>query len=639
MNTYRLSEAGDGFWARRMKLVRDTVVPMQHAILENRTPDAEPSYAIENFRIAAGLADGEFHGLLFQDSDLAKWIEAAAYCLKSSPDKELERQVDAVVDIIGKAQQSDGYLNTYFIIKEPGKRWTNLRECHELYCAGHLIEAAVAYYEATGKPAFLDTMKRVADHIDSRFGPAPDQLHGYPGHPEIELALIRLYHAANEPRYFRLAQYFIDQRGTQPYYYEEEYARIKGEEYFGGLHELGREYAQWHAPVREQRDAIGHAVRGLYLYAAMARCAAETNDSSLAAACDALWDSAVNRRMYITGGFGATHHGEAFASDYELPNDTAYAETCASVAFILFARGMLNLKRDGAVADEMERALYNGVLPGMQLDGTRFFYVNPLEAVRGVSGVSPEHRHALPERQKWFACACCPPNLARLIASLPDYAYDADDDSITIHQYLGGVCELPTAGGVAITHDSNYPWDGHLSWAVCPSQPGVRFALHIRVPRWCKDARFYIDGAEQPVEGNILNGYITITRDWPAAATVVLDLPLIPRKVYSNSHVRENAGRVALMCGPLVYCLESTDNPAPLSALRITKDAPAIVGPYDEALLGGARMLSVEGERLICEDGLYSDSPPAFEKITLKAIPYYAWANRGLSDMSVWICE
>ena len=428
---------GNGFWSRRIRQVTEKMIPLQLSILKDEAPGTEPSHAIENFRIAAGLKEGDFHGMVFQDSDIGKWIEAAAYSLKLKKDPALEKEIDDIVDIIEKAQMPDGYLNTFFTLKEKGRRWTNLQDCHELYCFGHLTEGAVAYHQATGKTKFLEIMCRFADHIDTVLGPEENKLHGYPGHPEAELALYRLYLETGNEKYLKLSRFFIDQRGTEPNFFRGEWER-RGQinHWTGRPAALNLIYTQAHMPVRQQKEAVGHAVRALYLYTGMADIAAQTGDKTLAAACEALWDSAVNRKMYVTGGLGATAMGEAFMCDWELPNDTAYAETCASVALCFFARAMSRLKTDGVLDDMVERELFNVIPAGVSLNADRFYYVNPLEAVQGVSGKEKGLEHALPARPKWFACACCPPNVARLMTSLYEYSAREIDGGIVLSQYL-----------------------------------------------------------------------------------------------------------------------------------------------------------------------------------------------------------
>ena len=441
----------DLFWSKYVELVRNTVIPYQWEALNDRVPDAEPSHAVTNLRIAAGLEEGEFRGFVFQDSDVAKWIEAVGYSLQSHPDSELEAAVDSIIDIIEKAQQPDGYLNTHFTIKQPDKRWTNLHECHELYVAGHMIEAAVAYHEATGKKKLLDIMCRFADYIDTVFGPEPEKIHGYDGHQEIELALVKLYRATGNERYLKLSKYFIDERGKEPNFFNIEWEKRGRYSFWTNTvsKKPDLKYCQAHKPVREQKSAVGHAVRAVYMYAGMADIAAETGDNELMDACRVLWDNIVSKQMYITGGIGSTHHGEAFTFDYDLPNDTIYAETCASIGLIFFANRMLNIEQKSIYADVMERALYNNVLGAMSLDGKRFFYVNPLEVWPEASEKNPGRFHVKPVRQKWFACACCPPNVARLLTSLNNYIYSKNNNTVYTF-YISGEAEIEPENGKLI---------------------------------------------------------------------------------------------------------------------------------------------------------------------------------------------
>ena len=398
----------DTFWSRYTQLVRDVVLPYQWEVLNDRVPDAELSHAVKNFRIAAGDEEGEFYGFVFQDTDIAKWLETVAYSLSISPDPELERTADEMIDLIARAQQPDGYLNTYYTIKAPELRWTNLREAHELYTAGHFIEAAVAYYEATGKRKLLDVLCRLADYIDATFGPEPEKLPGYPGHQEIELALIKLYHTTGESRYLRLSQYFLEERGKEPFYFDIEAEKRGQTTIFREFRQFERNYAQAHVPVRQQTTAEGHSVRAVYMYSAMADVARETCDAELFEACKRLWHNITTRRMYITGGIGSTSIGEAFTFDHDLPNDTMYTETCASIGLMMFAQRMLLIEEDRRYADVMEQALYNNLLSGMSQDGTCYFYVNPLEVWPEASEKSPIKKHVKTVRQKWYACACCP---------------------------------------------------------------------------------------------------------------------------------------------------------------------------------------------------------------------------------------
>ncbi|MDR2505197.1 MAG: glycoside hydrolase family 127 protein [Oscillospiraceae bacterium] len=617
-------ENKNAFWSSILENVRAKMIPFQLAALKDEIPNAEPSHAIRNFEIAAGVAEGEYHGMVFQDSDVGKWIEAAAYSLTQKSDAKLESEIDYIISVMAKAQLADGYLNTYFILKEPDGRRTNLRECHEMYCAGHLIEGAVAYFDATGKREFLDVMTRFADHIYEEFGPGKKA--GYPGHPELELALYKLYHATGEAKYARLADLFIDRRGTEPNYLVSENERNKGRYHWGGLDSL--EYTQAHKPLREQDRAVGHAVRAMYLYAGAADSALSRNDAELSAALFRLWDNVTKKQMYVTGGFGATRHGEAFAEDYELPNDTVYAETCASVAFVFWARRMLKLKRSGKIADDMERALYNTVLAGSNLNMDRYFYVNPLEALPCISGESPDYKHVLPERPPWFGCACCPPNMARLLLSINDYAYTFADGKLDIHLYVDGTV---TRGGTTVTHSGDYPWGGSLNWTIeCDSDTDVS----VRVPSWSKENTLTVDGTEANIVVN--DGYAGF-RLSKGAHTVNLSIEIKPRRVYANPKVRADSNCAALMTGPLVYCLEGADNPSPLCALRLADDTALHAEVIREGVLDGMTAIKADGKRLNPRDELYTEEPAESTAQTLTFIPYFAWGNRGRTEMRVWI--
>lgn len=623
-------QQGTRFWGGMLEKIRTQMIPFQLRALKDEVEDAAPSHAIENFEIAAGLRTGTFYGCVFQDSDVGKWIEAASYSLLLHPDEALEREIDRIVDIIGQAQQPDGYLNTYFTVKEPENRWKNLYECHEMYCAGHLIEGAVAYYEATGKDKFLGIMRRMADCIDGIFG--PDGVPGYPGHPELELALYRLYRVTGDARYARLAALMIDRRGTEPNYFAEEIDKRKGERYFDFLKGYGREYCQAHKPLREQTEAVGHAVRALYLYSGAADEALETGDASLTAAMDALWDNITKKQMYITGGFGATAHGEAFNGDYELPNDTVYAETCASVAFVFWASRMLKLHLRADIADQMERALYNTVLSGSNLACDRYFYVNPLEVIPGVSGKKNDFKHVLPQRPSWFGCACCPPNMARLLLSLYRYAYTFEQNELQIHLYVDGTVSFP---GVRVTHRGNYPWEGALSFDITCEQP---LTVLLRVPQWSKNTALCVDGAPVDVNAVSQNGYARIALSAGEHA-LEMQIDMRVRRVHANPAVREDTGCVALMRGPIVYCVESVEQDAPLCALRLNRQADIAVETVKDGALCGMRVLKCPALRADITDELYPEADIPTHPCEVTAIPYFAWGNRGLHEMRVWLPE
>ena len=630
----------DPFWSRYDGLIREAVIPSQWDALNDNIPGAAPSHAVHNFKIAAGLEQGEFEGLVFQDSDLAKWIEAVGYSLITHPDPDLEQTADGLIDIIEKAQRPDGYLNTYFILKEPSKRWTNLAECHELYCAGHMIEAAVAYYQATGKRKLLDVMCRFADHIDSVFGPEEDKLKGYPGHQEIELALVKLYKTTGNEKYLKLAKYFIDERGRQPNYFDVELEKRGRAQHWDAFRDFGRSYNQAHVPVREQTEAVGHSVRAAYMYSGMADIAAETGDETLKAACKRLWDNIADKRMYITGGIGSTEHGEAFTFDYDLPNGTVYAETCASIGLIFFARRMLALEADAKYADVMERALYNTAISGISLDGRRFFYVNPLEALPEASEKDPGKRHVKVTRQKWFACACCPPNVARLLASLGEYIYTADENTVFVNLYIGGEARIDLgAGSVSLVQETGYPWDETVIIKIIADKP-LEFTLAMRAPGWCDRMDVSVNG--EPAGAVTLNGYARVGRTWSGGDCVEIKLDMPARRVRANPAVREDIGKVALQRGPIVYCLEEADNGKNLHEIVLPIEVELTVGP-DDRIPGGAPVIKADALRVDSAawgGGLYR-ADAALPLVPLKAlfIPYFAWANREPGEMTVWIRE
>ncbi|MBQ8136512.1 MAG: arginine--tRNA ligase, partial [Clostridia bacterium] len=598
------------------------------------------SYAGESFyndKMDRVIDELNEKGLLVE-SDGAKIVDLEEYgmhpCLILKKDEALEKEIDAIVTIIGKAQAKDGYLNTYFTLKEPGKRWTNLVDCHELYCFGHLAEGAVAYHQATGKTEFLDIMCREADHIRTVIGPEEGKLHGYPGHPEAELALWRLYLETGKTEYLDLSRYFIDQRGTEPNFFREEWERRGHVNHWTGHPaSLNLSYHQAHMPVREQREAVGHAVRALYLYAGMAAVAAETKDESLLSACEKLWDSAVNRKMYVTGGLGATVHGEAFMTDYELPNDTAYAETCASVALCFFAKA-LNLSRlDGRIDDAVEREVFNVISAGESLSMDRFFYVNPLEAVQGVSGKEPGLTHALPARPKWFACACCPPNVARLFTSLAAYSAEENERGIILRQYLDGTYAFEKA---EITLKTQYPWEGDLRYTI---DAHTDTDIYLRMPGWADPTETALKADGETLTVRPERGYVRV-RMKKGLHSVLLSLPMKPRRLYASPRVRADAGCVAFAYGPMIYCLEGCDNPEPLWNLMADGSAPIEMTERLPDVLGGIRQMKIPGfRRADKQEALYAEEKPRYEKTTLTAIPYYAWANREAKDMRVWVRE
>ena len=636
--TVKQVQIKDAFWTTMQDRMIDVVIPFQEKVLNDEVPGVAKSHAIENFRIAAGLSQGEFYGMVFQDSDVAKWLEGVAYSLAVRPNQELEKRADEIIDIIAKAQQPDGYLNTFFTIKEPEHRWQNLQECHELYCAGHMMEAAVAYYQATRKDKLLHVMERMAEHIIHRFGEGKER--GIPGHQEVEIGLLKLYRVTGKAMYKDMARFFLEERGKNPnYHYEEKVKR--GWQHWGqyNLEPLSTTYAQMHKPIYEQEKAVGHSVRAVYMYTAMADLAGEDGDRRLYDACVRLWNNIVQQRMYITGGIGSTVEGEAFTIDYDLPNDIAYAETCASIAMVFFAKRMLEIEPDGMYADIMERELYNGTISGIQLDGTKYFYVNPLEVNPEVSGKIFGHKHVLPNRPGWYECACCPTNLVRLVTSLGAYAWSESSEIIYSHLLLGQRAELDKAD---IVVESNYPWEGRVSYRMLPKTDEI-FTLAIHIP-YCINledcnTEVTINGERIEIKDYIKKGYLYLKRSWNAEDTVnvMFDMPV--RKVYANPKVRANVGCVALMRGPIVYCFEGIDNGEDIQALRIPSKMNAQTYTCKEGVLNGMVCLKVNGIRIHTGEELYSEERPWKEEVVMTAIPYYAWANRGESQMRVWMLE
>ena len=629
----------DRFFAPRIDLVRTQMLPYQWDALNDRLKDTEPSHCIENFRIAAGISRGEYHGMVFQDSDLYKWLEAVAYQLAVRPDPSLREAADSAIRLIGQAQTPEGYLNTYYQTHPDEKRFSNLQNNHELYCAGHLIEAAVAFAQAVGDTRLLDVARRYADLIDRVFGPEEGKLHGYPGHEIIEMALVRLFRLTGEERYLRLARYFIDQRGQAPLYFEEE-ARHDGNRDFVWNETFMRyQYYQAGKPVREQTEAEGHAVRAVYLYSGMADVAAETGDQTLFEACRTLFDNIVSRRMYITGAIGSTHVGEAFTYDYDLPNESVYAETCAQIGLCFFAQRMLNSEMDGRYADVIERALYNSVLSGMSLDAKRFFYVNPLEVVPEACEKDDRLRHVKPQRQKWFGCACCPPNLARFLGSLPSYAFSAGGDTLYMHLYIGGEVRVALAHAeVHLSVESDYPWDGRVRLTV--HTPG-EYGIAVRISGWCRGYELKVNG--ESVSSEPVRGYVSLNRVWREEDTVELNLKMPVTLMRANPAVRADTGKLCVVRGPLVYSLEEADNGKDLHLLRLPLQTAFEV--HDEPqLLGGIRTIRCNAFRRsksFAEGQLYAPVCGAEEmtETQLTWIPYFAWANREPGEMAVWIRE
>jgi hypothetical protein len=619
-------ELTDRLWAPRQKVVRERTVPFLYGQMEK----IGTIEALDVTKPPGPLAfpyrrNNTSTSVMYWDSDIAKWIETASYTLATHTDPKLDALIDDVVARIARAQEPDGYFNSFFQRREPDKKWTNLRDWHELYCLGHMIEAAVAHNQATGKRNLLDIVLRQLDQVRRLFGPGEDQRRGYCGHEEIELALVKLYRLTGDKRHLDLASYFIDERGQQPHYYDIE-AQARGSDprdYWFGTYD----YNQSHIPVREQDRVVGHAVRAMYLYCAMADLAAEKEDPTLLEACRRLWADLTTKRLYVTGGLGPSASNEGFTTDYDLPNETAYAETCAAIGLVFWAYRMALLEGDGRYSDVMEQALYNGALSGLSLDGERYFYENPL-ASRG------DHH-----RWIWHRCPCCPPNIARLVASLGSYLYSAAPGEIGVHLYAAGTARLEVDGAaVGIQQTTDYPWDGTVALALSPKEP-VEFTLRLRIPGWCRSAALAINGEKIDPKGVTERGYAVLRRTWKAGDTVRLDLTMLVERVYAHPNVRFDQGRVALKRGPIVYCIEAIDTPAPPHRLVLPR-AESIAATLEPDLLGGVATL--KGNALAItpgSDALYQTEPIKREPVPFRAVPYHVWDHRDPGEMVVWLPE
>ncbi|MCL1819571.1 MAG: glycoside hydrolase family 127 protein [Oscillospiraceae bacterium] len=615
----------DPFWGRVINLVREKVIPYQWEVLNDRIPDAAKSHCIKNFEIAAGRRNGEFYGMVFQDSDLYKWLEAAAYSLDTRPDPELEKLTDSAVELIGSAQQADGYINTYYTVKEPDGRWSNLQQGHELYCAGHLIEAAVAYYNATGKRDFLDIAIRFADYIDSVFR----NTEGYPGHQEIELALAKLYRVTGEKRYLTLAGKFIRRRGSgEPHYFIKERQKPQYRTIWPQLEEFDAAYSQSHIPPLEQRHTTGHAVRAVYMYTAMADLALEDGNAQMRGVCEGLFDNITKKQMYITGAIGSTSIGEAFTTDYDLPSDLIYGETCASIGLMIFCQRMNALSGDARYADTIERALYNTVLAGMSLSGTEFFYVNPLEADPARLAHSPDLAHIKNPRQKWFDCSCCPTNIARTVMGLGEYIYRTAPDGLYVNLYCSGTAE---DGLRSIAVKTGYPYADKAVITVS----GGRYKLFLRNPENAPILSLSVGGLELDVQTQ--NGYVVLERDWNGNE-IVLRFDMRPKIIYTSPKSQNNNGKAAVMRGPLVYCAEQADNGENLGAVILPSEAAFAETGAVDGLPPETVMLKSPAHRYTGQgDVLYTAAPPKLSDTEVKLVPYFLWANRNVGEMRVFL--
>lgn len=544
---------------------------------------------------------------IFWDSDVAKWIEGASYILHSEKNDQAVEIIENAIDLIIKNSDENGYFNSHFLVAEKENRF-RLRECHELYCAGHLIEAAVAYYELTGKDRFLNAVKKYADYIERAFKIDNTAAFITPGHPEIELALVRLYKATGEKRYIELAKYFIDKRGNcdEPGIYTD-----WANEY----------YSQDEIPVRERKTAEGHCVRALYLMCAAADIAYIYKDNGLKTACERFFDSIVNKRMYITGGVGSSNMGESFTIDYDLPNRTAYAETCAAISLAMFAERMLKFGADSRYSDIIERTMYNGIMSGISLDGKSFFYENPLEIDPDFNNINTstkvKERFPITQRVEVFDCSCCPPNIMRFVASISGLIYGFDDNTVYINQYINSEGDV---NGIKISQKTDYPNNGKITVRCNSNKKQIAF----RIPCWCKS--FNINK-----KYSIKNGYAYVDLDSEENIELELDMPV--RIISANRRIHSDAGRIAVMRGPVVYCAEGIDNGADIKSIALPTESVFELAESEFLL----PILKTEAYRPFESDSLYYEAVDDYEKIPLTLIPYYAFANRGESEMQVWL--
>ena len=587
-----------GFWGKRIKILHDVTLPEQYRLLEE-------TQRLYNFRRAAGKVKGDYYGFFFNDTDVYKWQEAVSFSFASyGRDENLEKILDQTIKEVAEAQDEDGYLDTYFTFERKKDRWTNLKDMHELYCAGHLIQAGIAHHRTTVKDTLLNIAKRFADHIDNVFGPGKKE--GTCGHPEIEMALVELYRETGDKRYLNLVKFFIDERGK---------GLIGGETYHID-----------HKLFRELTEIVGHAVRALYLNCGATDLYLETGEKELMESLERLWKNFVERKMYITGGAGARHEGEAFGEEYELPNDTAYAETCAAIGSFMWNFRMLLAKGEGRFSDIMEQTLYNGLLSGISLNGKEYFYVNPLED-------NGEHR-----RKPWFACACCPPNIARLIASIPGYMYTTSEEGIWVHLYGENEAKIPWGDKeIKLIEKTNYPWEGNIKLEV---KTEGEYKIFLRIPSWAKGYTIKINGNKINTK-EVKNGYIEVENQWKEGDKINLELPMEIEIIESHPKVKDNVGKVAIKRGPIVYCMEQVDNP--WGDPRYMEIADYNLKAEPSEILEGIVIIKGKGKIVDCriwENNLYLPKEEVKrnkKEVEFITIPYYAWANREKGPMTVWI--
>ena len=659
----------DSFWDRYTKLVTEEVLPYQWKVLNDELEDVEPSHAIRNFRIAAGRETGDFYGFVFQDSDVAKWLEAAAYALSQNRDPSLEEKADRVIRLIGEAQRPDGYLDTYFMIRDQGELFSNLRDGHELYCAGHLIEAGCAYYKAVGKSELLEICRKLADHIVEMFH-TEELARGIPGHEEIELALVKLYETTGEKRYLQMAKEFLDRRGTQPNYF---FPR-------------SREEKMEADPLRSwQKGMIRHMLRqmsrcgsrrlpedmpyGLYIFTARWQTSPIIQDEQLLETCRQLWENITGKQMYVTGSIGSSGYLERFTTDYDLPNAMNYSESCASIGLALFARRMAQITHDGKYMDTAECALYNTVLAGIAQDGKSFFYVNPLAVWPHACMKSVSRSHVKSVRQKWFACACCPPNIARTLASLGEYCIFTDEEGFWVNLFVEGEADISTGSGdYTVQTRTRFPfgdtWEMKLTGIRGRKDKGLSpVTIRLRIPGYVQgeEISFITEGKKfsvrvekvdlsaeagermpENIRVRIESGYAIVEGCFSEGDCIQLHFEMPPVFLRANRNVRADAGRVCLKKGPLVYCLEQEDNGENLEQLIVDAHEP-VTEKYEAGLLGGTLLLTASGYAGITGKSggkqLYSTEEVCYEPRKLTFVPYAYWGNRNPGEMIVWVRE
>jgi hypothetical protein len=605
----------DAFWTPRLETSRKVTIPYAFQ-------QCEKTDRISNFEKAAGLREGKHEGACFNDSDVYKVMEGAAYSLQVKPDGAMRQYLDRLIGVVAAAQWDDGYLFTHYSLPErqPEKRWSNIAWIHEQYCVGHLYEAAVAHYEVTGDDALLKVAKKNADLICRVFN--AEGRTDPPGHQQIEIGLCKLYRVTGDEKYLEQAKFFLDQRGRKG---------RRGPDGNGGLYGT---YGQDHIPVVEQHEAVGHSVRAAYMYTGMADVAALTGNMQYVKAIDTIWRDVVGAKLYITGGIGSAGGHEGFGGAYELPNMTAYCETCASIANVLWNHRMFLMHGDGRYIDVLERTLYNAALSGVSLEGDKFFYPNALESIG---------QHA---RSPWFGCACCPSNVARFIPSVPGFAYATKDADVYVNLFVGGDATIGGPNGVRLVQKTEYPWQGRVQISVEPRQ-SREFAIYVRIPGWARgeavpsDLYAFVGPAEgdvslkvngEPAQFEIARGYARLQRTWKTGDTIELNLPMPVRRIVSHANLVTNKGKVALQRGPVVYCLEGPDNDGKVLDLVIPDDAPLSVRPQGD-LLGG--VVTIAGQARTAKRTLDGRVEPDSTR-PFVAIPYYAWAHRGPAQMTVW---